>query len=75
MEDNKEYLFSTDKIISFINNLRDEYKVQKKDLSLARKNYFLKLDILDKKIIYKNYSWYRFFSIAGLPAKRTPGGT
>ncbi len=51
MEDNKEYLFSTDKIISFINNLRDEYKVQKKDLSLARKNYFLKLDILDKKII------------------------
>ena len=41
MEDNKEHLFSTDKIIGFVINLRDEYKEQKKDLSLARKTLFL----------------------------------
>lgn len=49
MEDNKEHLFSTDKIIGFVINLRDDYKEQKKDLSLARKNLILKLDILENK--------------------------
>ena len=49
MEDNKEHLFSTDKITEFVINLRDEYKEQKKDLSLARKNLILKLDILENK--------------------------
>ncbi len=51
MKKNTESIMSLEKIVGFVNDLIKQYNEQKINLSLDRKEFFLKLDILNDRIL------------------------